>query len=909
MYLNILKKAKIFSAVSDEKQLLFYRGIRAVYFHDHLSRFLRSNPEAPFPKEVPFHKTNNYFTVGWGSRADMWRKYAKRREAYFERRYEFFDLAPDAFDDEEMKEMSELMERLSYNPLETLELSEETFNVGFKTNQLFSYEALAGKIKSDVKEFIRRSWEEFVGWESSKFVYREGVFAYYLTQMSPLSLSWNQKFYKSLKAFGNRFTWVSLQQAMKDVSSPLYEWNAPKILPIDYAFKNVGWENSNVHTRTGARLRYRETVHYDQYKQWYDGLVSLLRSYTFFDNELLKKAKIQFEKQPDFKSETYLPRSFEEAVCFFSVYGAPSRKSENSVHNWLFIWVLLSGFYIETPKQTIGGFGFELFRRRLYATHAAIDFSIHAQEAMQHEYFRSWDRHRNEWLAMYWFRHSYLLFEHSVRFIYRFTIKLSQYLFYLFMLKINGHKYDFIEWYQEKEFYYYKALDIITDIQLEVTPFFSNNKLSFVWYYCPVWLEAYILTFYVIYSEICIGSRTWIHTYSMMDMDPEDQYESPYFMDELGDQYQQVFGDFLIDYVFYYYEMTLKPFVDFFIFLPFWVLVDFFQRMHLAVQTFWNNTWHALLTKGDSPDGKIRGRWWKIPLILVRWSFYWVIALHLLWFFLFYLNYEVLAFYLQPYSPMILSTVEVQFTYVTLVFLFVIRACGPYSLTLMLKEEWGALDWFGLAYFNLNLMWVAPAKTIPTANFNPVFWESYAIWDDKPQGEFDYEADTHAIMDIVEVPGWREHMHETAYFALDELGSGYNDYPHPDYVDNPPSMRRQLFDEISMKAAVDRVVEGVVENPLGQDFATAYVTNYYQYIDPVNKEWHNPSFDRVEWSPFESRFDANKDVRSIVWNEKYSADEEYVEHTPIYYELKYNPPAHVEVQRPALVKEEYRRRR
>jgi len=697
---------------------------------------------------------------------------------------------------------------------------------------------------------------------------------------------------------------------MNNSQSLLHKLNVPKLLPVFYTNKRAKWENKNVHTRTGVRFRYRETVNYDLYKQWLDALVPFFRSYTFFDESTLKLSKAKFEKIVGFNAETYLPKSFDEAICFFSVYGAPSRKSTSIAKNWLFLFVFLSGFYIDHNKQTLGGLGFELFRRRLYSTHALIDFNGKLVEAMKHESFHSWNQHKNEWAVIYWFRYLYLCTEYYIRWVYYFTIQVTVQLFRYWIDKIVMRYYRVLGWYEYHDQYFNMIVDIITDIQLEVTPFFSNNKLSFVWYYCPVWLEAALLTIYVIYSEISIGSSTWTHVKTMTDIDQEDPYDSSYYMDEVMDQYYDLMIDFFVDYVLYYYEMIFKPIVDLFIILPLWVLIDFCSRLYLSLNGFRQNLWHAVLTKGDdATTGKVRGRWWKIPLILLRWSFYWVLAVHLLWFLLFYVNFEAAAAVLQPYSPMILNTVEVQFMYIILVFLFVIRICGPTFLVSMIKEDWGSFEWFGFAYFSFNWMWVAPVKSIPSAHFNSAFWESYAIWEDKGQGDFDLEGDTHAIMDIVEVPGWADHRQSTAHFAMDELGGGFNDYPHPDHAKYPRSLREDFFEQV----VGDRAIEyseyydewGAIVDPYDRDFVANYARNYYNRLEvPREKWWHNPNFERPEWYPPARRVDPLHTVYGMAWDwDKVKVGEEMLtEYKPIYYELKYTPPP-VSVEAPPAPEE------
>jgi hypothetical protein len=899
MYKKIFDDLNLFPDVPEQDQLLVYQGFRSIYFHDHLSRFFRvSKPTEMFPKEVPFFKTKNYLTANPSARTQKVQASQKHRQAYYNRRLALFELDLESLTEEEWEELRSLMERFSYNPLEELGLDENTLKVVNNRNKgrvvdfMFSNSTF-----NDNKKFVKRNWNEFLGWASAEFAYREGASNFFLFKPSALSKKWTQTFYKALSLFGNKFVWEGLRNQMENSQSLLHKLNIPRLLPVFYTYKRARWENKNVHTRTGARLRYRETVNYDSYKQWVEGLVSFFRSYTFFDEAALKASKMKFEKIEGFNPETYLPKSFAEAICFFSVYGPPSRKSTDITKNWLFLFVFLSGFYIDHSKQTIGGFGFELFRRRLYATHALIDFNSKAVEAMKHESFHSWNRHKNEWLIVYGFRYVYLCIEYYIRWVYYFIIQVTVQLFYYWRDKVVMRYYRVLGWYEYHESYFSLITDIITDIQLEVTPFFSNNKLSFVWYYCPVWLEAALLTIYVIYSEMSIGSSAWTHVKTMTDIDQEDPYDSAYYLDEVMDQYYDLAIDFFVDYILYYYEMLFKPVIDLFVVLPIWVVMEFFSRLYLSVNGFRQNLWHAILTKGDDPiTGKVRGRWWKIPLILLRWSFYWILALHLLWFFLFYVNFEAVAFVLQPYSPMILNTVELQFMYVILVFLFVIRVCGPTFLVSMIKEDWGSFEWFGFAYFSFNWMWVAPVKSIPSAHFNSAFWESYAIWEDRGQGDFDLEGDTHAIMDLVEVMGWADHRQATAHFAMDELGGGFKDYPHPDYLKNPPSMREQFLDAIAEEESEEFIPSywwgKSFLNDRGEDFVTAYARNYHNRLDSMHKEWHNPNFERPEWDPQVKRFEPLTTIHGVAWevDEVKVGDEMLFEYKPIYYELKYTPP-------------------
>lgn len=86
-------------------------------------------------------------------------------------------------------------------------------------------------------------------------------------------------------------------------------------------------------------------------------------------------------------------------------------------------------------------------------------------------------------------------------------------------------------------------------------------------------------------------------------------------------------SEFLFEEVPYRVGFLLQPWIDFCVRLPMWGLFEGVSLLTLAVKLEYQRTWAKLLNWG----GPQRGRWWKVPLIVIRMSLVLLLWVILVW--------------------------------------------------------------------------------------------------------------------------------------------------------------------------------------------------------------------------------------------------------------------------------------
>lgn len=67
----------------------------------------------------------------------------------------------------------------------------------------------------------------------------------------------------------------------------------------------------------------------------------------------------------------------------------------------------------------------------------------------------------------------------------------------------------------------------------------------------------------------------------------------------------------------YLVRFIVRPFVDFIVFLPIWSFLELASLWLEVIKMEYHRMWLKIILYGNRP-GRIRGRWWKIPLVLVK---------------------------------------------------------------------------------------------------------------------------------------------------------------------------------------------------------------------------------------------------------------------------------------------------
>lgn len=111
--------------------------------------------------------------------------------------------------------------------------------------------------------------------------------------------------------------------------------------------------------------------------------------------------------------------------------------------------------------------------------------------------------------------------------------------------------------------------------------------------------------------------------------------------DSFWDDLLESGDDFFFSEVPHRLGLLARPWVDFLVRLPLWGLAEGVTLVVLTAKLEYHHRWHSLLTRGDTP-GRVRGRWWKLPVVAVVCLLRWVPPVVVCWGIFTQLDYSTL---------------------------------------------------------------------------------------------------------------------------------------------------------------------------------------------------------------------------------------------------------------------------
>jgi hypothetical protein len=488
-----------------------------------------------------------------------------------------------------------------------------------------------------------------------------------------------------------------------------YTFSDGFLTPDEYMSTSTLWQLGTRTRDKTNRLRYKDTKFGAEWERYRKRRVELFGLYTRYTPKVLAKAKKCFEEIPGFSVDSYCPRGFNEALLFFHVYGPPAATCKDHRKIRLFFACLVSGFYYE--RDTLMGFGQIFFERRLLMTQGLFDVGSASSE--YDSMFRRKGLVRRTWgRVLNAVKNGFSRVSVGPRRLFKRVSNLAV----LERLKYFLNNVDLISIRYVLKIY-------ARIVRPHIFPWIFSpfrSWRSHQWKLVPPWLEVYLLAIYILFVEIYWDARSWLNSGDEEDVETHSDGDDIwwYYLTEIP-------MEFLYDIVYFNVMLVLRPILDFFVNYPFWFFVAKTSGLTVNVHIMWNNFWHRVLTFGNR-DSKVRGRWWKIPVILVRNLIMFTIGFYVFLFLAFYVNFIVCIDALQPYIFFSLYSTEVHTVYITAVFIFVLRFFGPNSIRDLMRDEFTWDDWLNLLYAELHLAYNVSPYNMPTTAWYPEGIEEFS---------------------------------------------------------------------------------------------------------------------------------------------------------------------------------------
>ena len=186
----------------------------------------------------------------------------------------------------------------------------------------------------------------------------------------------------------------------------------------------------------------------------------------------------------------------------------------------------------------------------------------------------------------------------------------------------------------------------------------------------------------------------------------------------------------LFDETNYFTRLVFRPFVDFIVRLPLWSMLELISLWLEVFKSEYHRCWYKILTYKNQPN-RIVGRWWKIPLVLIKLGFRLVI-----WgSFFFYLVSLITAEDLKilcTYNFSFPWFEEYYYFYVATCFMLSVYLVGPLSLRDFCFKE--------LGLENLLYLFVVPASVANPEAYQPQR-SSFKIYQHLSRWDLNYAAE------------------------------------------------------------------------------------------------------------------------------------------------------------------------
>jgi len=462
-----------------------------------------------------------------------------------------------------------------------------------------------------------------------------------------------------------------------------------------------------------TRIKYRDSIYYNEWKAFQKMRINSFYRFSTFKKPYLDKIRKKWETTvPNFNPISYVPSNLHDALCYFFIYGPPKKTCKDRKKIRMFFIVFFSGLYFDRKYgHSVCNMFFE---RRLFLSQFQEEEIASNSDSISELKFVFPNDSNLKLKGRIWLRKTQFVFN-------KFISTLSK-LFVSSIHKIIDRLYLFFGYwsrYLGEQFGYFS--EIVLLIWKETTPFFVPNPISFVWRLIPYKLEYYGALLYVFSVETFYEGRQFFY---IEDEVNETHSISAGLYTEMTEYYFVTqWADVWYDYIVYYSYRILNPIKELIIEFPVWTFLNYVMAVWAHGGTLLNNVWYSILTYRNT-ETKIRGRWYKIPLILIRWAFHWIFFIIFIGFFVFYLDYRNVAYYLEYVMPFSALLHSVHTTYIAAVFIAAFRFFGPYSLQDLMRVDAAWDFWFCVLYTNLlhvldmdpyavpNTVWNSPSIEI-----------------------------------------------------------------------------------------------------------------------------------------------------------------------------------------------------
>lgn len=492
----------------------------------------------------------------------------------------------------------------------------------------------------------------------------------------------NLHFYRGFKAY-------NLQPYYSNLAA--FPLSRHFVFPNDFGLLPTKLYHGTRSKKRLNRIKYRDSIYYNEWVGFQKLRITSFYQFSTFKKPYLRRVRKHWETTiPNFNPLTYIPTTLHDALCYFFIYGPPLKNCKDKKKIRLFFTVLLSGLYYDrkSPASICNMF----FERRLLLSQFQEEEIASTSDKINELRFVFPNDSTLKLKTRVWFRktHNFIydIFQSVRKVVSHNANKIGSwlYLFYGYWSRHIKTQLGYI-------------IDVSTLLWREITPFFVPNPLSFVWGLIPYNVEYWLAKAYVFSAEIFYEGRQFFY----YDEEESHSVSSGLYTEMAEYYFITQWTDMWYDYIMYYSYRIFNPIRELLIELPFWTIMNYAMAVWAHGGTLLNNLWYGILTFRNTQN-KIKGRWYKIPLILVRWLFHWVLFFIFIFIFIFYIDYKDVGYYLGyliPFSPYLHS---VHTTYILAIILTAFRFLGPYSLQELMRVDMAWDGWLNVLYVNLAFM-------------------------------------------------------------------------------------------------------------------------------------------------------------------------------------------------------------
>jgi hypothetical protein len=455
------------------------------------------------------------------------------------------------------------------------------------------------------------------------------------------------------------------------------------LYPQDYRETRSSIELGIIEKKRGKRRRYSKSIFYGEWEWYKESYNNLLGSYMIMANKGLLESKSKlFCKIPQFDKDKYVPRNFTEAIYFFSLYGAPSKKRKDRYLAHVFLLVYFSGFFLDT--RSFSNPTYEFVHRTIAMDYAGDLAALEVKR--EQEYIP--ERRLDESPLFYKVR---LMAFNIVKYIKSYTVNAMK---SFYSRKRAGLRVAVLSrYYKYLRFREAFSTNVSSPVTRRINPInFSRNAFSYVWSSITHRFEVWWITFFILMKESFEDSSIEILADGKEASDPAEIYDE-FTVFRVVERIRGTIFDFIL----YPISLFLRPFIEILVVFPMLLVRDRLLSFWLSLYILRNNLWYAMLM--------MRGRWWKLPFIFIKSVIKIILGLIFIWIFIVIVDYRV---FLPPaplsnFIPLDMGRGEYLVFYNCIVIYTAVYLFGSYSLKEYLVIELGFFEY--LAWITSMILW------------------------------------------------------------------------------------------------------------------------------------------------------------------------------------------------------------